>query len=162
VDDDTTIDHYKCIYVNGSKVPDSGLAVESGSLKVSLKAEYLETLALGTHTIKAEFDDGSAEAKFMVQAKAEPGNEPGNNNNQNNNNTSGDTKKTTPVTNTTGSRRNVVSAQGSNAVVVQSTTNKAVPKTGDNNMNALWILLTIIPAAAIAGMVIVRRKKTQE
>ena len=158
VDDDTTIDHYKCIYVNGSKVPDSGLAVESGSLKVSLKAEYLETLDLGTHTIKAEFDDGSAEAKFIVQAKAEPGN----NNNQNNNNTSGDTKKTTPVTNTTGSRRNVVSAQGSNAVVVQSTTNKAVPKTGDNNMNALWILLTIIPAAAIAGMVIVRRKKTQE
>ena len=158
MDDDTTIDHYKCIYVNGSKVPDSGLAVESGSLKVSLKAEYLETLDLGTHTIKAEFDDGSAEAKFMVQAKAEPGN----NNNQNNNNTSGDTKKTTPVTNTTGSRHNVVSAQGSNAVVVQSTMNKAVPKTGDNNMNALWILLTIIPAAAIAGMVIVRRKKTQE
>ena len=34
-----------------------------------LKSEYLESLSVGKHTIKAIFDDGSATADFTIKEK---------------------------------------------------------------------------------------------
>ena len=44
---------------------------ESGSLKATLKADYLETLDEGERDIKVVFDDGKAETTLTVQAAGE-------------------------------------------------------------------------------------------
>ncbi len=72
VADETTFGHFTGIEVDGQVVPakdESGGAnytVKSGSLILTLQPSYLETLSLGGHTVKAVFDDGSAEAAFTV------------------------------------------------------------------------------------------------
>ena len=43
---------------------------ESGSTVIILNKEYVDTLSIGEHTIKVEFNDGgSATTKFEVKAK---------------------------------------------------------------------------------------------
>ena len=74
-DDESTFDHYTELYADDRKLTDAEAVVRSGSLKVSLLPEFLETLAVGDHTLRAEFDDGSAQAGFTVLAKADPGQE---------------------------------------------------------------------------------------
>jgi len=161
--DDTTFDHFTAIYVDEKKLNEGDAVLEKGSLAVKLKKEFLETLSVGQHTIRAEFDDGEAEAGFSIVAKAEPGNDPKNDpkndpeNGKNNdkkqsNNASGEVKNTAATQSK--------SSSSSGAVVVQSTTAKAAPATGDSNINGLWALLAVIPAGIIAG-VIVRRRRTQ-
>ena len=71
-DDDSTIDHFTGIKVDGKDVDEGNYTAESGSVIIRLKPSYLTTLALGDHTLKAEFDDGngSATAEFTI-AEAE-------------------------------------------------------------------------------------------
>jgi len=44
---------------------------ESGSLNATLKASYLETLSVGAHTVKVNFDDGSAETTLTIANDAQ-------------------------------------------------------------------------------------------
>ncbi|MBQ9020973.1 MAG: hypothetical protein IJ113_03010, partial [Eggerthellaceae bacterium] len=68
--DGETFSHFTGIQVDGKGVASSNYIAESGSVVVKLKPAYLETLAVGEHTITALFDDGnSASAKFTVVAK---------------------------------------------------------------------------------------------
>ena len=46
---------------------------EEGSLKLALKKEYLQNLTAGTHTLKVQFKDGSAETKFTITANGAAG-----------------------------------------------------------------------------------------
>ena len=39
-------------------------------MKLSIKPEYLETLSVGDHTVKVNFQDGSATVKLTVKAAA--------------------------------------------------------------------------------------------
>ena len=66
--DASTFDHFTGIRVDGKKVDEENYTSESGSVIISLQPEYLKTLAVGKHTLTAEFDDGSAKAKFKVVA----------------------------------------------------------------------------------------------
>ena len=68
-DDASTIDHFTGIRVDGKRVDESNYIRESGSVVIKLKPTYLETLALGDHTLEAQFNDGSASAKFTVAEK---------------------------------------------------------------------------------------------
>ena len=72
-DDASTIDHFTGIRVDGKTVDETNYTKESGSVVIKLKPTYLETLALGDHTLKAQFDDGSASARFTVAAKSADG-----------------------------------------------------------------------------------------
>ena len=71
-DDDSTIDHFTGIKVDGKDVDEGNYTAESGSVIIRLKPSYLTTLALGKHTLEARFDDGngSATAEFTI-AEAE-------------------------------------------------------------------------------------------
>ncbi len=69
--DSETIDHYLRIEVDQVSVDPSNAIVESGSLKVSLKAEYMATLSEGKHTLKVFFDDGVAETTFTIAKKTD-------------------------------------------------------------------------------------------
>lgn len=69
VEDSETFSHFKGILVDGNDVDASYYTAEPGSVIISLKPSYLETLSEGKHTLTAVFDDGNdPEAAFTILA----------------------------------------------------------------------------------------------
>ena len=69
------------VYVDGKLVDAKYYTLKSGSTILTLKREYLATLSNGTHTLKLEYGDISAEMAFKVAGKpAAPGGSDGNGN----------------------------------------------------------------------------------
>ncbi|MBR4608959.1 MAG: InlB B-repeat-containing protein, partial [Erysipelotrichaceae bacterium] len=60
----------KKIYVDNK--PLSASDYENGSLKIFLHDKYLNTLSVGTHTLKVEFKDGTVSADFIVKERPKP------------------------------------------------------------------------------------------
>lgn len=72
VDDELTFGHFTGIDVESKAVDASNYTVVSGSVVITLKPEYLETLAVGDHLLTANFDDGnSVTVKFTIKEKSE-------------------------------------------------------------------------------------------
>ena len=68
------------VYVDNVLVDSSNYTSKSGSTIIVLNKDYLDTLAVGEHTLKVAFaDGGEAETTFTIARKAE-----NNNNNENN------------------------------------------------------------------------------
>jgi VCBS repeat-containing protein len=66
-DDGTTIDHFTGITVAGKAVDKDKYSAVAGSVVITLKSEYLETLEEGEYLLAAQFDDGEdAEATFTI------------------------------------------------------------------------------------------------
>ena len=61
-----TMDHFLRAELDGNELSPENYIVEFGSLRITLKPSYLETLAEGTHTLRAVFDDGEAEITFQI------------------------------------------------------------------------------------------------
>ena len=55
------------VLIDGKTVSSSNYATAKGSLKLTLNKDYLKNLAVGAHTIKTQFKDGTAETKFTVR-----------------------------------------------------------------------------------------------
>ena len=55
--------------MDGKAVDPKNYTTAEGSLVVTLKASYLETLAAGDHKLVATFDDGEGRAAFKVSEK---------------------------------------------------------------------------------------------
>ena len=69
-DDAEAISHFTGIKVDGSAVDASNFTAVSGSVVVTLKADYLDTLAARQHKLSAVFDDGDApDVFFTIAAK---------------------------------------------------------------------------------------------
>ena len=67
VDDSVTFSHFTGIQVDGKDVDPADYTAEPGSVVVKLKPAYLESLAVGEHTLTAMFDDaGNVDASFEV------------------------------------------------------------------------------------------------
>ncbi|MBQ9043619.1 MAG: leucine-rich repeat protein [Eggerthellaceae bacterium] len=66
--DNRTFERFEGILVDGAAVDASSYTAVAGSVVVTLKAAYLETLAEGDHALTAQFADGSATADFKVVA----------------------------------------------------------------------------------------------
>lgn len=128
-DDDQTFAHFQGLEVDGTEVEPTSYDAKAGSLVASLKAEYLEGLALGDHTLQARFDDGEAQkVGFKVVAAQAPA--PGN-----------------PAPN---SKTPAVSGNGS---TVTSSQRAALPNTSDATICwPAWM------AAGIASLAIARRR----
>ena len=58
------------IKVDGKDVEKANYEVKAGSTIITLKASYLDTLAVGEHTITVVYADGSTDGTFNVHAKA--------------------------------------------------------------------------------------------
>lgn len=58
------------IKVDGKDVDKANYEVKAGSTIITLKASYLDTLAVGEHTITVVYTDGSTDGTFNVRAKA--------------------------------------------------------------------------------------------
>lgn len=66
VDDEKTYGLFTGIEVDGKAVDEENYTAEAGSVVVKLSPEYLETLSVGSHTIRALLVDGSASADFTI------------------------------------------------------------------------------------------------
>ena len=83
VDDSETLGHFKGIKVDGAEVAPSNYTAAAGSAVVTLKADYLDTLGTGAHTLTAVFDDADeVSGTFTVTEKAEDPVIPDNNKNK--------------------------------------------------------------------------------
>lgn len=108
---------------------------EKGSLKLTFKPAYLNSLSAGSHTLKIFFKDGSVETTFNVQTTSATGN--------------GTAARTT----------NATTNRTANATTNRTATGS--PTTGDTSNWPLWIGLLAASAAAICGIVFVRRRSKQ-
>ena len=70
--DEDAFGHFLGIEIDGVEVDKSMYTAVSGSVKLTISKDYMEKLALGEHIIVANFDDGTAQAKFNVASKDVP------------------------------------------------------------------------------------------
>ena len=69
-DDSVTFSQFRGIQIDGKDVDPSNYTAKEGSVIISLKPAYLETLSVGKHTITAIFRDGNnPSATFTITAK---------------------------------------------------------------------------------------------
>ena len=69
-DTDTFYRWTKPLVIDGENVAETCYDPKSGSLKIILKPDYLETLSTGKHTMNVTFSDGSASAVFNIKTKS--------------------------------------------------------------------------------------------
>ena len=87
------MEKFQNVKVDGKIIDKKNYTVTKGSTIITLKADYLKTLATGDHTFEIVWTDGSATTKFAV-AKNKSGDNNKNNNNNNNkkNNSNNDSR----------------------------------------------------------------------
>ena len=120
------------VYVDNVLVDSSNYTSKSGSTIIVLNKDYVDTLAVGEHTLKVAFaDGGEAETTFTIARKAE-----NNNNNENNNENNTPSKP---------EDKEEMKDNGSN------------PKTGDNIM--LYVAIASMSIIGLGATTIVAKKK---
>ena len=75
-DDKETFEKFIGLASDGSTVAAENYTAASGSVKLTIKAAWLETLTAGKHTLTANFKDGKAEASFTVKDAPPPADGP--------------------------------------------------------------------------------------
>ena len=66
VADETTFSRFTGVLVDGKALDKANYEAVAGSVKVTLKAAYLETLSAGKHTVTVTLDDGQAETSITI------------------------------------------------------------------------------------------------
>ena len=124
------------VYVDNVLVDSSNYTSKSGSTIIVLNKDYVDTLAVGEHTLKVAFaDGGEAETTFTIVRKAEDNN----NNEDNNENNNENNTPSKPED------KEKMKDNGSN------------PKTGDNIM--LYVAIASMSIIGLGATTIVAKKK---
>lgn len=124
------------VYVDNVLVDSSNYTSKSGSTIIVLNKDYVDTLAVGEHTLKVAFaDGGEAETTFTIVRKAE-------NNNNNEDNNENNNENNTP---SKPEDKEEMKDNGSN------------PKTGDNIM--LYVAIASMSIIGLGATTIVAKKK---
>lgn len=140
------MEKFQNVKVDGKIIDKKNYTVTKGSTIITLKADYLKTLATGDHTIEIVWTDGSATTKFAVAKNKSGDNNKNNNNNNKKNNSNNAKNNQTTQNNPTDTKKKE-----------QSVT---APKTGDTSDMTLWTTLLIVSFAGAAGIVVRRNNKT--
>ena len=130
---------FRSVKVDGSIVAAANYTVTEGSTIITLKAEYLKTLAVGSHTFEIVWTDGSAGTNFTVAANTPSNN--GSSNNDSSDSSSNDSTNNTDIAAPTNDPAQEMDK---------------VPATGDPF--GIWLTLFVISLTGFAGM-LARRKK---
>lgn len=133
---------FHAVKVDGKVIDRANYEAKEGSTIITLKAEYLKTLATGSHTFAIVWDNGIAGTNFTVAANTS-GNNSGNNSNNNDSNHGSNNSG-----NTAGTAANTAAASAQEL--------DKVPATGDPF--GIWLMLFAISLIGLAGM-LARRKK---
>ena len=131
---------FRKVKVDGKVIDPANYEVKEGSTIITLKAEYLKTLAEGSHTFAIVWRNGIAGTNFNVAANT-PTNNGNSSNNDSNDNSSGDSSNTTDI-----------AAPAANDPAQEL---DKVPATGDPF--GIWLTLFVISLTGLAGM-LARRK----
>ena len=124
------------VYVDNVLVDSSNYTSKSGSTIIVLNKDYVDTLAVGEHTLKVAFaDGGKAETTFTIARKADDNN----NNEDNNENNNENNTPSKPED------KEEMKDNGSN------------PKTGDNIM--LYVAIASMSIIGLGATIIVAKKK---
>ena len=126
------------VYVDNVLVDSSNYTSKSGSTIIVLNKDYVDTLAVGEHTLKVAFaDGGEAETTFTIARKAED-----NNNNEDNN--ENNNENNTP-------------SKPEDKEEMKDKNNGSNPKTGDNIM--LYVAIASMSIIGLGATTIVAKKK---
>lgn len=124
------------VYVDNVLVDSSNYTSKSGSTIIVLNKDYVDTLAVGEHTLKVAFaDGGEAETTFTIARKADDNN----NNEDNNENNNENNTPSKPED------KEEMKDNGSN------------PKTGDNIM--LYVAIASMSIIGLGATTIIAKKK---
>ena len=140
------MEKFQNVKVDGKIIDKKNYTVTKGSTIITLKADYLKTLATGDHTFEIVWTDGSATTKFTVAKNKSGDNNKNNHNNNKKNNSNNAKNNQTTQNNPTDTKKKE-----------QSVT---APKTGDTSDMTLWTTLLIVSFAGAAGIVVRRNNKT--
>ncbi len=138
---------FHAVKVDGKVIDPANYEAKEGSTIITLKAEYLKTLATGSHTFAIVWDNGIAGTNFTVAANTS-GNNSGNNSNNNDSNHGSHNSGNNDSGNTAGTAANTAAASAQEL--------DKVPATGD--ASGIWLTLFVISLTGLAGM-LARRKK---
>lgn len=143
-------DRFRNVKVDGKVIDSDNYIAEKGSTIITLKAEYLKTLATGSHTFAIVWDNGIADTSFTVAANTS-GNHSGNNNNNDSNHGS-DNSGNNDSGNTAGTAANTAAASAQEL--------DKVPATGD--ASGIWLALFAVSLSGWAVMMVLKRKPGQK
>lgn len=73
---DAIYDNFKSVSLDGNVLGKGNYILEKGSIKLTLKKEYLKTLSAGEHTLRINTTTGFGEVKFNVLAMKSEANKP--------------------------------------------------------------------------------------
>lgn len=138
---------FHAVKVDGKVLDPANYEAKEGSTIITLKAEYLKTLATGSHTFAIVWNNGIAGTNFTVAANTS-GNNSGNNSNNNDSNHGSDNSGNNDSGNTAGAAANTAAASAQEL--------DKVPATGD--ASGIWLTLFVISLTGLVGM-LARRKK---
>lgn len=144
---DGEFNRFHAVKVDGKVIDRANYEAKEGSTIITLKAEYLKTLATGSHTFAIVWNNGIAGTNFTVAANTS-GNNSGNNSNNNDSNHGNDNSGNNDSGNTAGTAANTAAASAQEL--------DKVPATGDPF--GIWLTLFAISLIGLAGM-LARRKK---
>ena len=71
-DDTNTFANFTGIQIDGATIASGNYTALAGSVDITLKPAFLETLSTSSHIIKAQFKDGDAEAMFTITETEPP------------------------------------------------------------------------------------------
>ncbi len=146
--DELTFDQFEGIEIDGEAVDYDSYSTEKGSVIIRLKPAYLETLALGKHTLTAFFGDGNdPTATFTITEDKSDSSGEDKNKDDSNKNSSG-SKKSSSSTTSNATKKGTTVATASSA------------KTGDDSNAMLWSVLLL--AAATAAVIALWRYKRRK
>ena len=147
---------FESVKVDGSIIDAKNCTAKEGSTIIILKADYLKTLSVGTHSFEIVWADGSAVTSFKV-SKNTSDNEGSKDNNGNKDN-SNDNPNSNPAAVPDDKKTNG-SNSGNNTDDSQQIT---APQTGDNSHLMLWVTLLAVSLAGLLALLSVRMKKDDE
>lgn len=130
--DEGVYEKFTGVSVSGKAVGEGSFATAKGSLVLTLKSDYLNTLSVGDHPVTLSFSDGSLDTTLTIKA-ADP--------------------TPTPTPTPTPSPTPVVTPAPTPTV-----TPKPVPKTGDSGSPVLWIALILLGLASCSGLGFLSKK----
>ena len=70
VNDEETFGNFTGATMDGKAIPAGGMTTAKGSLVLTLKSGYLDTLGAGDHKLKISFTDGEMESSLKIRAAA--------------------------------------------------------------------------------------------
>lgn len=144
-------DRFRAVKVDGKVIAPANYDKKEGSTIITLKAEYLKTLATGSHTFAIVWDNGIAGTSFTVAANTS-GNSSGNNSNNNDSNHGSDNSGNNDSGNTAGTAANTAAAPAQEL--------DKVPATGD--ASGIWLALFAVSLSGWAVMMVLKRKPGQK